>query len=69
MKGRTMILICVTVLDLAAVAYGAASRYIVHVSRIGNAAVAVSCMNGADPTGTKVGEAVIMTCDEVKELK
>lgn len=35
---------------------------IYKVSRLSNTEVGISCMNGADPTGKKIGNTVIMSC-------
>lgn len=51
-----------TILAALALAAGAASKNICQVKRLSTNEVGISCANGADPTGTKVGETVIISC-------
>lgn len=40
----------------------AAVKSIIHVSHIGANTVGVTCANGADPTGTKTGDVLLISC-------
>lgn len=37
-------------------------KSIIHVSHIGANTVGVTCANGADPTGTKTGDVLLISC-------
>lgn len=37
-------------------------KSVIHVSHLNLMTVGISCLNGADPTGEKVGDVVIMSC-------
>ena len=39
-----------------------AEKYICKSTHLGVNAVAITCLNGADPTGTKVGNTLIISC-------
>jgi hypothetical protein len=55
--------IALAVLILAGFAVAAEpSKYIIKVARVSVTEAAISCTNGADPTGTKVGNTVIISC-------
>lgn len=41
---------------------GSAPKPIYKITRLSSTEVGISCTNGADPTGRKVGETVIMSC-------
>jgi hypothetical protein len=62
-KGK-MIVIGVAVWAILAVAANAQTRakYIYKLFRLNPAEVGIVCQNGADPTGTKVGDMVIISC-------
>ena len=38
------------------------SKFIIRVARVSSTEAAISCNNGAEPTGTKVGNTVIISC-------
>ena len=40
----------------------AESKYVLSSKRLSSTEVALSCSNGADPTGQKVGQTVIISC-------
>jgi hypothetical protein len=48
----------------AAFAYGTQPKPNYRVTRLSANAVGVSCLNGGDPTGRKVGDVLILTCGE-----
>ena len=52
----------VVILAALALAAAAASKYTCQVKRLSGNEVGISCANGADPTGTKVGDTVIISC-------
>ena len=52
----------VTILGLASAALAARQEYIIKSTRLGVSAVAITCTNGADPTGTKNGDVLIISC-------
>jgi hypothetical protein len=41
---------------------GAESKYILTTKRLSSTEVGLSCSNGADPTGRKIGNTVIISC-------
>lgn len=47
---------------LAMIVGQAESKYILSSKRLSSTEVALSCSNGADPTGRKIGETVIISC-------
>jgi len=51
---------------LAVFALGAYAKdkveYIYKLSRLSEREVGISCLNGGDPTGTKVGDTLIISC-------
>jgi len=40
----------------------AKTKYIYKLSRLSESEVGISCQNGGDPTGTKVGDTLIISC-------
>lgn len=58
---KTFLTLATIVLALA-LAAGAASKNICQVKRLSTNEVGISCANGADPTGVKIGETVVMSC-------
>jgi len=44
--------------------YGTQPKPNYRVTRLSANAVGVSCLNGGDPTGRKVGDVLILTCGE-----
>lgn len=52
----------VVVLMLCTLAGAVQAKYVLNYKRLNTGTVAISCANGADPTGTKVGETVIISC-------
>lgn len=53
-----LVLVLVLAYSLAA----SEPKYICKTSHLGPMSVAVTCLNGADPTGTKVGDTLIISC-------
>ena len=47
---------------------GAATKAEYKVTRMSTTEVGISCNNGADPTGIKVGNTVVMSCTEEHNL-
>jgi hypothetical protein len=43
-------------------AYATATKYIYKLSRLSESEVGISCQNGGDPTVTKVGDTLIVSC-------
>ena len=62
---RTLIMCLV----LVVAAMATESKYICKAVHIGTSAIAVTCTNGADPTGNTTGNVLIISCAERKELK
>lgn len=54
--------IAIAILLLSAAVFCTESKYILVSKRVSSGAVAISCTNGADPTGTTVGDALIISC-------
>lgn len=52
----------IAVLILCAVAVAERAQSFIKVSHMSPNAVGISCLNNADPTGTKVGNVVIISC-------
>jgi len=51
------------VLLLTGIAYAAGSiKSICHVTHLGATDVGITCTNGADPTGHKYGDVLIISC-------
>ncbi len=40
----------------------AAEKYIANTKRLSSTEIAISCANGGDPTGTKIGNTLIISC-------
>lgn len=38
------------------------AKAVYKITRLSTMSVGISCLNGADPTGRKVGDVVIMSC-------
>lgn len=48
---------------VGASALGATAReYVLNYKRIDSGKVAITCANGGDPTGTKVGDVLVIDC-------
>lgn len=63
-------ILAATVLLIAAIAaYADKPKAIYKVTRLSVSQVGISCLNGADPTGNKVGDMVIMSCTCSKQAK
>jgi hypothetical protein len=45
-----------------ALAAGSSTHYILNTKRLSTSEIALTCLNGADPTGTKIGDTVIISC-------
>jgi hypothetical protein len=43
-------------------AMAAESKFILATKRINSSDVAITCNNGGDPTGTKIGDTLIISC-------
>ena len=62
-KENTMKKYLVLALLTVSTAYAAERVATVYkISRMSSTEVGISCNNGADPTGTKVGNTVVMSC-------
>lgn len=61
---RRMLLVLSVVLLGAAVLATGESKYVLSSKRLSSTAVALSCANGADPTGKKFGQVLIISCKE-----
>lgn len=59
-KRKPMMIIAI--LTLAGIAYAATTTSIIKVSRLSDTEASVSCKNGADPTGRKIGKTLILSC-------
>ena len=60
---KTLKTIAVYLLLAGAVAQAAErAQSIIHVSHIGTSTVGITCANGADPTGIKSGEVLLISC-------
>lgn len=42
----------------------AESKYILNAKRLSSTEEAISCANSADPTGTKVGNTLVISCGQ-----
>ena len=40
------------------------SKYIIKVARVSSTEAAISCRNNADPTGTKIGNTLLISCEQ-----
>jgi len=54
--------VVVTTLLLLTSAAGSTTDYVARTKRIDNYRVVITCSNDADPTGFKVGNALVITC-------
>jgi len=55
--------LAIALLSLAAVAYAAdRAKNVYKLSHLSETEVGISCQNGADPTGQKVGNTLIISC-------
>ncbi len=45
------------------------SKVVCKTSRLGPNAVAITCLNGADPAGMKVGETLVISCTDFRTGK
>ena len=54
--------IAVATILLALFAANAESKYVINSKRLSTREVAISCNNGGDPTGMKVGDTLIISC-------
>lgn len=59
---KTRITLLSLLLSMAVLAFADHVDYICESKHIGTSAVAVSCKNGADPTGTKIGTILLISC-------
>ncbi len=50
------------ILILAAFALGTESKWVLNYKRLSTRQVAITCANGGDPTGTKVGDVLVIDC-------
>lgn len=50
------------ILILAAFALGTESKWVLNYKRLSTREIGISCNNGGDPTGTKVGDTLIISC-------
>lgn len=62
---RRIKVLCILVFSLAAVAQ-VREKPACKVSRLNPLEVAISCLNGADPTGYKAGNSLIISCGQEK---
>ena len=58
---KTGLLFAVAAL-FAGMAFAAERHSIIKVTHMSTTEVGIACLNGADPTGTKIGDTVIMSC-------
>ena len=56
------ILTAVLLLSASLLAAERTTKYILHVSHVGDRAIAITRSNGGDPTGAKTGDVVIISC-------
>jgi hypothetical protein len=59
--------IAIAALLLMGFAHGAAKDYVLTTKRIGDYTVAIGCKNGADPTGNKYGEILLISCKDMRK--
>jgi hypothetical protein len=50
------------ILSLLASSYGPRPESIIKTSHLSSTEIAVSCKNGADPTGQKIGDVLLISC-------
>lgn len=61
-RNLTISILFVLALAVGAIAERIKLEPVYKVTRISNTEVGIACMNGADPTGKKIGNTVIMSC-------
>jgi hypothetical protein len=63
-KGKWIVLVVLVwaVLAVVANAQTVKPKYIYKLFRLNPSELGIVCQNGADPTGTKVGDMVIISC-------
>lgn len=44
-------------------------KYICKVNHLGPYAISVNCLNGADATGTKIGDTLVISCADMSKEK
>jgi len=54
--------IIITLLILMGLALGTESKYVLNYKRLSTREIGISCANGGDPAGTKVGDTLIISC-------
>ena len=54
--------VVLAILILSALAVGAEQKYVLSAKRLSTTEEAISCNNGGDPTGTKIGDTLIISC-------
>lgn len=60
----------VAALILGAFALGQSTRkYNIKISHLDVNTISIVCLNGADPTGTKYGSLLLMSCGEIPKEK
>ena len=62
-SGHKLALVLLT-LAVASVCWGESKKYILNYKRLSTTEVGVSCENGADPTGKKFGNTLIISCGQ-----
>ena len=60
-----IVMVAIVLLGLAGLMWAGTgtTKTIYKVVKLSNTQVGVSCTNGADPTGRKVGDLVILSCE------
>lgn len=58
---RKWLIIC-TLLALSVMGYAIARQRFIKSTYVSDGAVAISCSNGGDPTGQKIGDMLIISC-------
>lgn len=54
--------VALAILVLVSLAVAERAAYVCKVAHLGTNVVAIVCTNGADPTGSKAGDALIISC-------
>lgn len=64
MRSRKLLVVALLVLIVASVCWGQSVRkaYVLNYKRLSTEAIGVTCANGGDPTGQKVGDLLIISC-------
>jgi hypothetical protein len=64
MKQRRLTIYAVILFAMSVAAYGESMRakYICKVSHLSVNSVGISCLNGGDPTGQKLGDVLVISC-------